>query len=87
MYSGDPFLMLAEDRIRELHEAARLDARARAAAAARGVSRGFGVYGWIGRVLAVRSGSARLRAAASHRGASAERDRDDRGRSGRRPAA
>ena len=81
-WSSDPFLMLAEEHVRDLYEDARRAARVHEATARRR-PRGFGIYGWIGRALAARSAPARLRTA-ERRGASAEPDRGDRER---RPAA
>ena len=88
--SSDPFLMLAEERLRDLHEDARRAARVQEATDRRPAPRGrrrFGIAGWIGRALASRSASIRLRAAAFGRGAAADSDRLTAERRGRRPAA
>jgi len=89
-WSSDPFLMLAEEHMRDLHEDARRAARIQEVTAERRAARRprrFGIARWIGRALAGRSARARRRAAASARGASAGRDRVETERRGRRPAA
>ena len=85
---SDPFLMLVEEHLRDLHEDAQREARVQAITTRRRAPRarrGVGILRWIGR--AFRSPRAHLRAAGSPRGASTESDRDARDPRGRRPAA
>jgi hypothetical protein len=86
MWIGDPFLMLAEMRRRELHEEARRDALEREARAGLRGRRTSGAGTWIGRTLGIGQKRAPLHAARLVR-LPGRRDGADLGPEGRRPAA
>ena len=86
MWMADPFLLLAEERQRDLFEDARRYALVREAGAGRRDVRTRAIAAWLGRALGIRPRRAPIRTARSGH-APGVQDAAHRDEPGRRPAA